>query len=231
MAVSGCGGSGASSAERAKLAKEISSQLQASSAPPDLSACVSRQSQGLSIAQLRELANAKSNPPQATKQLGFGLIATCIKQGKGIATIHALIASKFLSGPVAGTLPAVLRSCIVAKANATTPAQLAQLISAYATQDSSAAQSRARQVGVALARQCVTAPGVIGSLRPLFLAPIRRELGATSAAFRNCVVAKAERIPATELEQFVLDPSLATVRGRAFGAHAAQACIASGAKP
>jgi hypothetical protein len=231
VAVAGCGGSSSSNAERTKLGKEISSQLKASNAPTDLGSCVSRQSLGLPIAQLRTLANAGANPPQATKQLGFGLIATCIKQGHGIAAIHGLIATAFLSGPSARTLPPVLRNCIVAKANATSPAQLAQLISAYATQNVAVAQSRARQVGVTLARQCLASPGVIVALRPLFLAPIRRELGKTSAAFRNCVLAKAERIPATELEQFALNPSTAAVRGRAFGVRAARACIASGAKP
>jgi hypothetical protein len=228
--VAGCGGSGSSNAEKTKLAKEITSQLQASNAPADLSSCVGRQSLGLPIAQLRSLANAGANPPQATKQVAFGLIATCIKQGHGISTIHALIAKAILSG-AARTLPAVFTNCIVAKANATTPAQLAQLISAYATQNLAVAQSRARQVGVQLAAQCITTPGVIGALRPLFLAPIRSGLRTTSAAFRNCVVAKAERLPATQLEQFALNPSTATARGEAFGARAAKECVASGAKP
>jgi hypothetical protein len=230
VTVAGCGGSGSSNPERTKLAKEISSQLRAGNAPADLSACVGRQSLGLPIAQLRQLANAGSNPPSATKQLGYRLIATCIKQGRGIATVHALIARAILSS-AAGTLPAVFANCIVAKANATTPAQLAQLISAYATQNLAVAQSRARQVGMALAAQCITAPGVIDALRPVFLAPIRRGLRATSAAFRNCVLAKAGRIPATQLERFVLDPSASGARGQAFGANAARACIAAGARP
>ncbi|MDQ6804174.1 MAG: hypothetical protein M3065_04250 [Actinomycetota bacterium] len=230
VAVAGCGGSSSSSTERTKLSQQVASQLRADNAPQDLSGCVGQQSLGLPTAQLRDLANAGSNPPQATKQLAFRLIATCIKQGKGIAVIHGLIAKAILSGP-AKTLPPVFTNCIVAKANATTPAQLAQLISAYATQNLAVAQSRARQVGVALAARCITAPGVIGALRPVFLAPIRRGLRTTSVAFRNCVLAKAARLPATTLERFALDPSTAAARGQAFGVQAARACIAAGARP
>jgi hypothetical protein len=231
VAVAGCGGSGSSNAERTKLSKEISAQLRGSSAPPDLATCVTRQSLGLPTDQLRQVADAGPNAPPATRQLALRLVVTCIKQGRGIAAIHSLITTAFLSGPAAGSIPAVLRNCIVAKANATTPDQLAQLISAYVTQNVAVAQAQARQVGVTLAARCVAAPGVIGALRPLFLAPIRRGLRATSAAFRNCVLAKAERLPATTLEQYALNPSAASVRGRAFGENAARACIASGAKP
>jgi hypothetical protein len=226
VAVAGCGGSGSSSAERTKLAKEISSQLQASNAPPGLSGCVSRQSLALPTAQIRDLANPGSNPPPATKQLAARLIVKCIEQGQGIAAIHSLITKGILSA-AGTTLPAPFTDCIVAKADALTPAQLTQLISAYATQNLAAAQSRARQVGVVLAKRCIATRGVIGALRPLFLAPIRSGLRTTSAAFRNCVLAKAAAIPATQLERFALDPNL----GEAFGVHAGRACIASGAKP
>ncbi|HWF35117.1 MAG TPA: hypothetical protein VG295_07085 [Solirubrobacteraceae bacterium] len=228
--VAGCGGAGSSSAERSKLANEISSQLRTGSAPPDLSSCVRQQSLGLPTPQLRAVAEAGSHPPPATKQLAFGLIATCIKQGHGIALIHGLITKGILSG-LDPSQPAVFRNCIVAKANATTPAQLAQLISAYATQNLAVAQSRARQTGVALAAQCLAVPGVLRALRPVFLAPVRRDLRTTSAAFRSCVLAKAERIGAAQLERFVLNPATATARGEAFGARMARECIASGAKP
>ncbi|HWF75506.1 MAG TPA: hypothetical protein VG186_19310 [Solirubrobacteraceae bacterium] len=230
MALAGCGGSGAPSADRAKLAREISSQLQAGNAPAGLGACVSKQSLGLPTDQLRALANSGTNPPAATRQLAFRLVGTCIRQGKGIAAIHALITRAILTGSVR-TLPTVFTNCIVAKANATTPAQLAQLISAYATENLAAAQTRARQVGLGIAARCFAAPGVMGALRPLFLAPVRRYLKTTSAVFRNCVVAKFEHIPATQLEQLALNPSTASARGEALGVHAARACIASGAKP
>jgi hypothetical protein len=230
VAVAGCGGSGASSAERAKLTQEISAQMKGSSSPADLSTCVVRQSQGLPIAQLRKVANGGANPPPATKQLALGLVVACMKQGHGIAAIHQLIVNAFLAGPVK-TLPTVFKNCIVSKANATTPAQLAQLISAYANEDAKAAQSQAQHVGEGIAARCFGAPGVINAFRPLFLAPLRRELATTSAAFRNCVIAKTKLISAKELEQFALDPSAANARGEAFGANAAKACIASGAKP
>jgi hypothetical protein len=229
-AVAGCGGSGSSQAEKTKLASDISSQLRASNAPQDLSGCVGKQSQGLPIAQLRDLAHAGANPAPATKQLAFRLIVTCIKQGQGISLIHGLIAKAFLNSS-ARTLPPVVKNCIVAKANATTPAQLARLISAYATQNAAVAQAQARQVGVGLASQCLASPGVIDALRPLFLAPIRRGLASTSAAFRNCVLGKAERISGKQLEQYARDPSGASGSARAFGVNAARACIASGAKP
>jgi hypothetical protein len=227
VAVAGCGGSGSSSAERTKLAKEISSQLQASDAPPGLSGCVSRQSLALPTAQIRDLANPGSNPPPATKQLAARLIVKCIEQGQGIAAIHSLITKGILSAAAGTTLPAPFTDCIVAKADALTPAQLTQLISAYATQNLAAAQSRARQVGVVLAKRCIATRGVIGALRPLFLAPIRSGLRTTSAAFRNCVLAKAAAIPAAQLERFALHPNL----GEAFGVHAGRACIAAGANP
>jgi hypothetical protein len=227
VALGGCGGSGSSSsAERSKLAKEISSQLQAGNAPSDLTGCVSQQSLGLPTAQLRALANAGSNSPPATQQLAARLIVTCMKKGDGIELIHSLIAKGILSSS-AGKLPAVFTNCIVAKANATTPAQLDALISAYATQNQSVAQSRARQVGETLATQCLTVPRVINTLKPMFLAPIRRELRKTSAAFRNCVLAKAERLSAAQLEGFGLKPSA----GEAFGERAAKACIAAGDEP
>jgi len=230
LAVAGCGGSGSSSAERTKLAKEVSSQLEASDAPSDLTGCVSGESRGLPIAQLREVASAGSNPAPATKQLDVRLIVTCIKQGHGIGLMHVLITKAILSGP-ASTLPTAVKDCIVSKADATTPAQLVDVISAYAAQNQAAEQSRAIQLGEAIGARCVAVPGAIAAFRAAFIAPIRRELRTTSSAFRNCVMAKAEQLPAAQLERFAVDSPAAAARARAFGGNAARACIASGAKP
>lgn len=228
-ALAGCGGSGAPapSAQRTKLVEQISSQLQAGNAPAGLTDCVTGQTRGLATSQLRAIANSGANPPPATQQLAARLIATCLRQGHGIALIHELIAKGILSA--SGSLPTVYRNCIVTKANATTPAQLTQLITAYATQNPTAAESYARQVGRVLAGQCLADPRVLNTLRPYFLAPIRRSLQTTSAPFRNCVLAKAEHISAAELERFTLATS--PTAARAFGEQAATSCIDAGFRP
>jgi hypothetical protein len=228
LGLAGCGGSGSSGAERTKLANEVSAQLKASNAPADVVACVSQQSRGLPLAQLRSVAAAGANPPPAVKQVAVRLVVNCVKQGNGIASLHALIVQGILR-TASKSVPPALTQCIIAKANATTPSQLSQLISAYATQNVAGAQAYARQVGIQLGSQCAQSPGVLQALRVQFLAPIRSSMKSKhySAAFQTCVLKRSAQVTATQIEQFALNPPL----GYAFGKNAAQACIASGAKP
>jgi hypothetical protein len=231
----GCGsssGSSGDSAERAKLAGEVATQLQGSSVPADLATCVSTQAKALPIDQLRSVAKSGSKPDPATKKIAIGLVTDCIKQGKGIATLHQLIVQS-IKASASPTLPPAFTACIIAKANQTTPAQLSSLIADYANGNTTTAQSQARQVGVGLARQCLSDPGVIGALRAVFIAPIKKAFATSgySAAFKNCVLKKAEQFPAAKLQEAALNPSGANALGQAFGRDAAKACIASGAKP
>jgi hypothetical protein len=200
--------------------------------PADLAACVGQQAKGLPIDKLRAVAKGGTNPPAGTKAIAIGLVTDCIKQGKGISALHQLIVQSIKASAPA-TLPSAFTSCIVQKANQTTPTQLSQLIAQYANGSSSAAEAQAKQVGVQLAHSCLSDPGVITSLRTVFISPIKKafETSSYSQAFKNCVLKKAEQFPAAKLQQAALNPSGATALGEAFGRNAAKACIASGAKP
>jgi hypothetical protein len=234
--VAGCGSSSSSSsnnsAERAKLAGEVAAQLKSSTVPADLAACVSTQAQGLPIDELRSVAKSSANPGPATKKIAIGLVTTCIKQGKGISTLHQLIVQSIKSS-ASSTLPPAFTTCIIGKANQTTPAQLSALIADYANGNTATAQSQARQVGAGLAQQCLGDPSVVTALRSVFIAPIKKAFATSgySAAFKNCVLKKAEQFPAAKLKQAALNPAGANALGEAFGRNAAKACIASGAKP
>jgi hypothetical protein len=228
VVLAGCGGS-STNPERAKLVAKVEAQMRASNSGPDLAACVSQQSRGLSIVQLRNLANAGSNPAPATKQVAARLLTTCIGQGKGIAQFRALIVQA-ATGPAAGSIPPVFKSCLVTRVNAATPAQLAQLVSAYGSGGQSI---EARKVGAGFAAQCLDQPAVLGAARQVVLAPLRAAFKTShySVAFQKCLVTKTNQIPAPELKRWILDPATAESNGAAFGKRAAEACIASGAKP
>lgn len=235
LALAGCGGSSSSSSsnsERTKLVSEIQDQLKGSSVPADLAACVGQQAQGLPTDQLRSVANAGANPDPATKKIAIGLVSKCISEGKGISVLHQLIVQSIKQN-ASPNLPPAFTSCIIAKANQTTPAQLSALVSAYANGNESTAETQAKQVGVGLAHQCLGDPSVINALRTVFIAPIKKAFASSSysAAFKNCVLKKAEQFPAAKLQQAALNPSGASALGEAFGRNAAKACIASGAKP
>jgi hypothetical protein len=234
LLVAGCGSSSSNnnSAERDKLVKEVQSQLQGSSVPADLGACVGQQAKGLPIDQLRKVAHSGANPDPATKKIAIGLVTDCIKQGKGISVLHQLIVQS-IKANASSSLPPAFTSCIIQKANQTTPAQLSNLISQYANGSTAAAETQAKQVGVGLAHQCLGDPGVITALRSVFIEPIKKafETSSYSKAFKDCVLKKAQEFPAAKLKQAALNPSGATALGEAFGRNAAKACIASGARP
>ena len=234
-ALAGCGGSSSSSGDRSKLLSQLSSALSASGVPADLSSCVSQQAQSLPTPQLRALAEsagpASTNSPPATKQLAARLTSQCVAQGKGVDVLHrAIVGSIIAQAP--SNLPPAFTNCLVQKANTLSPATLSGLIG-LESQGQAVVQAQARQLGVGLAAQCVTAPGVIGPLRAAFVDPIKAGFATSkfSAAFKNCVLAKAESIPASQLSGMIVNPAGANAAGNAFGQQAAKACVAQGAKP
>ena len=228
VALAGCGGSSANP-ERTKLVAKVAAQMRASNSGPELAACVSQQSRALPIVQLRNLANAGSDPPAATKQVAARLLTACIGQGRGVAQFRALIVQA-ATGPAGATIPPVFKTCLITKVNAATPAQLAQLVSAYGAGGQSA---EARKVGAGFAAQCLDDPAVLAAARQVVLAPLRAAFKTAhySVAFQKCLIAKTNQIPAPELKRWILDPATAEAHGAAFGKRAAEACIASGAKP
>jgi hypothetical protein len=232
MMLAGCGGSGSSAAERTRLEHQLSAQTNASSIPPGLAPCVVQQAGKLPIDQLRAVAGAGANPPAATKKIAVGLVSACIQSGQGLAAMHALII-RSIEASTPANVPLTLKQCLISKANATTGAQLSQLVSAYASQSPALAQAQARGVGAGLGRQCLGEPQIIGTLRSLFIAPIKSALQASSysAAFKACVLKKSELFPAAKLREAALNPAGAQALGETFGRNAARACIASGAKP
>jgi hypothetical protein len=232
LLLAGCGGSSSSSSERAKLANEVSAQLQSSQAPADLVGCVSATAKGLPLDQLRAVASAGANPSPATKQIAVHMVATCVSQGKGISALHSLIAGAIVAA-APGTLPAAYTKCVVAKANATTPSQLSQLIEAYASEDQATAQAQAHAVGVGLGRECLGSPGVLASFRAIFVGTFKKGFATShySPAFQACLLRKISQVPESLLKQSALNPSGASNAGEAFGRNAARACLASGIKP
>lgn len=227
-----CGGSGASSAERTRLANEVAGQLGTARVPRDLASCITQQSRRLPLASLRKLARAGSNPSPSTKQLGEHLFVACIEQGKGVAAIHEQIVQSMLQS-LPSTTPRAFTSCLADKANAIKPGELASLVFAASRGQSSAVQAQGRRLGFAFAEQCFETPAMRPVLLGLVLAPLQRELdnGHYSAAFKTCLVGKVRMIPSADLVHLALDPAGANASGVAFGRKAAEACIASGAKP
>jgi hypothetical protein len=228
VALAGCGGSASSSANRSQLIGKLSTGLAASAVPPDLSACITQQAQGLPLAQLQSLsaASSSSNASPATRQVAARLISTCVNEGKGVSALRrGLVGSIIQQAPA--NLPLVFTNCLVAKAGAVSAGTLATLIG-YATQNQATAQQQARQVGVGLAAQCFDEPGVVDALRPSFIAELRSGMASTSVRFQNCVVAKAERLSNSQLKQMILDPNGPNSGGQKFGRSAAAACIAAG---
>ncbi len=230
FALAGCGGS-SSSKERSQLLSKISGQLSSSISGADLSNCVLNQLRGQPTAQLRKVANADNNPDPATRRLVFGFASTCVAQGHGSDAIHAAIVSSFQARTSSSTPPALV-NCVLGKVKAIPDSQLAGVVSQ--AEVSAAAESAAgRQLGVSLARQCLSQPGVLTALRSGFLAQIKVGLRSQSLspAFQNCVVQKAQHVPSSVIEQIALNPSTANARGQALGRGWAQACIAAGVKP
>jgi hypothetical protein len=228
-ALAGCGGSGSANPERTKLVAEVAAQMRASNSGAELAACVGQQSRGLPTVQLRKLANAGSDPDAAIKMVAARLLTTCIEQGKGVAQFRALIV-QVATGSAGTTIPPAFKSCLIARVNAASPSQLAQLVAAYGAGGQSA---EAPKVGAEFATQCLDDPAVLAAARQAVLAPLRAAFKTShySTAFQNCLITKTNQIPAPELKRWILDPATAESHGAAFGKHAAEACIASGAKP
>lgn len=232
LAVAGCGSSGGSNSDRAALASKVGAEVGSSQNVPGLAGCIKKESLGLPIAQLRGLANANSNSPASVKATAYRLLANCIRQGVGVSALHELIAQSVLQN-APPTLPKAYTNCVITGANATTATQLASLIDAIAAGGLNAAHTQAEQLGVRLGVQCFKQPGVLSAIRAAFTASLEQGFKSAhySAAFKNCVLGKARKISANELEQFAVHPATANSLGYQFGRNAAKACVASGAKP
>lgn len=231
LALAACGSS--SNGDRTKLSAQISSQLAASGVPADLASCVSQQAKGLPIDQLRSLANAGSNASGSVKQQAVHLVTTCVSQGKGLAGLHQQIVAGIVNRAATTNLPPVFTSCLEARANQTTPAQLSQLTALYASGNTTLGHAEAQKLGAQLAVQCLHQNDVLNALRGKFVAPFEASLSKSkfSAAFKGCLLTKAKTISTSKLEQMALHPTQAFALGQTFGRNAARACIASGAKP
>jgi len=230
-ALAGCGGS-SSNAERTQLVNKLNAQLGTSNLPGPLGTCIVRQARGLPIGQLRAVANSGSNPSSSVKQIGLHLVSECLQQGAGLTAMHQLIVQTFEQAG-GSNLPVAFRTCFEQKANATTAAQLNQLLSVYASQGAAAAQTQSIALGRQLGGECLSQPDVVSGLRASFLAPLKASFQTAhySAAFKQCVLGRLEKVTAAQLAQFALNPSSAHSLGYQFGRDAAKACIASGAKP
>jgi hypothetical protein len=230
-ALAGCGGS-SSNAERTQLVNKLNAQLGTSNLPGPLGTCIVRQARGLPIGQLRAVANSGSNPSSSVKQIGLHLVSECLQQGAGLTAMHQLIVQTFERAG-GSNLPVAFRTCFEQKANATTAAQLNQLLSVYASQGAAAAQTQSIALGRQLGGECLSQPAVVSGLRASFLAPLKASFQTAhySAAFKQCVLGRLEKVTAAQLTQFALNPSSAHSLGYQFGRDAAKACIASGAKP
>ena len=226
----GCGGSGGSSAERDRLARRLAAQ--ASSLPSGLGSCVVQEGRALPIAQLRAVAQSGPTPDPAVKPLIAHILTSCIQQGKGVSELRSTIAAQ-TAAAMPNTLPADFRTCVENKVQSLPTAQLSQLISEYATLGGNAARARGQQLGRSLGVSCLSQPGMVASLRAMFLRPIEAlaQTSRYSASFRRCVLREAERVPAARLEQLALNPASASAVGRALGEGFARACIAQGARP
>lgn len=227
--VAACGSS-ASSTERTHLTHKLTTQLRTAGVPSDLASCVTQQSRGLPLASVRELARGGAAPSGASKQ-GRQLFATCVTQGKGVSWLRAKLTQSVQQGNQLGISPA-FTTCVDQKMNAIQPSELASLLfPASATQAD--AEARGKRFGIRLADQCLAEPALRPVLLGLFLAPTERGLKAAhySAAFKRCLIGKLRNIPSSELVKMAADPSAARSIGTQFGRNAAEACIASGAKP
>jgi hypothetical protein len=229
--LAGCGGS-SSNSERTQLVNRLNAQLGTSNLPRPLGTCIIQQARGLPIGQLRAVANSGSNPSASVKQIGLHLVSECMQQGAGLTAMHQLIVQTFEHAG-GSNLPVAFRTCFEQKANATTASQLDQLLTVYASQGAAAAQSQSVALGRQLGTECLSQPNVVSGLRASFLAPLKASFQTAhySAAFKQCVLGRLEKVSASQLAQFALNPSSAHSLGYQFGRNAAKACIASGAKP
>jgi hypothetical protein len=226
--------SSASDPQRAQLLAKLPAQLQGSGDlnAPDLAACIEQQAHSLSTAELTKLANAGANPDAATKAIVARLTSTCIAQGHGTAAVRRLMSSSITS-QLDPTLPPAYRDCVLAKADQIPASQLAQLLS-VAEQSQARGTAAGRAIGVSLGKQCLGDPGVVRALKAKVLQPIKQAFGSSSqysAAFRNCLIGKAEKISAAQIREFALHPDKANAIGDALGRKWAQQCVASGATP
>jgi hypothetical protein len=231
LGAAGCGGSSSSSKERAQLLDRISGQLNSSLTAPDLSNCVLAQLRKQSNTQLRQVANAGQNPDPATRRLVFGFAAGCVAQGNGSDAIHGAIVSSF-QARASSSIPPVLSDCVLEKVKGIPDSELASVVR-QAEVSQAAEEQSGRQLGIGLAHQCLQQPQVLSALRQRFVTQVKVGLRSRSlsSAFQNCVVAKAQQVSASEIEQIALDPSTAGARGQALGQAWAKACVASGVRP
>lgn len=231
IAVGGCGGSN-SSAARTKLVKNLSAQLGRTGLPQDLASCVTQQARKLPTPQLREVSDAGSNASPATRQVVAGMLTGCIDEGKGVSELRSLL-TQSVAGGMSGSVPANYTNCVTSKVGAATPTQLSEFVSAYITGGQVAAETIGRQFGVTLGEECLQSSGMAAKIRARFLAPIENGLAAShfSAAFKSCVLHKAEHVSTSQVTAMVLHPASANALGQALGRDFARACIASGAKP
>lgn len=227
-------GSSASNTERTRLTTELSAQLKTAGVPSDLATCVTLQSRGLPLGSVRELVRAGSDAPAATDRTGNRVFATCVAQGAGVAPLRAAMVQK-IRQDMPSTLPAPFTTCIEQKANAVRPSELASLLFGASATQSGSAQTRGRQFGVRIAKQCVREPAMRSVLLGVLLRPVERGLNAGhySTAFKSCLLGKVRRIPWSGLLRVVMSGRASAERsfGVQFGRKAAEACVASGAKP
>jgi hypothetical protein len=232
FALAGCGGSSSDNAQRTRLLNEISAQLGKQAVPADLATCIVKGAHALSTSQLKSMATLKEqdiNP--SIRRLTVGLMSTCVQHGAGAASLRTSIVNSFdASAP--SSLPTAFKQCFLAKANAVSTTQLAGLISADA-QSSANETAKAEKLGHDLGAACVTQPSVIDALRVDFARSFQQSLAHAkySAAFKDCVMKKADAVPAATLTGFALDQATSQRVGYAFGQKAAKTCIAEGHHP
>jgi hypothetical protein len=230
--LAGCGGSSGSSAQRTRLLSEISAQLSRQSVPADLATCIVKGAHALSTGQLKAVATPKAQDVEPSiRRLTVGLMSTCVQHGAGAAPLRTSIVNSF-DNSAPSSLPAAFKQCFLAKANAMTTTQLAGLISADA-ESSANETAKAQKLGHDLGASCLTEPSVIDALRVDFTRSFRQSFAHSSysAAFKKCVIGKAEAVPAATLTGFALDQATSQRVGFAFGKKAATQCVAEGHRP
>jgi hypothetical protein len=231
VVLAGCGGS--SSDERTLLLHKLSAQLSHNSFyTPELTACVTQKARALPTAQLRNVVNAGATAPPGTIRVALRMVVSCVSEGHGTSALRAQISAAAGSG-LGGDLPPEYLQCLAKGLGSVPNAQLAGLVNEFAA-DPTKGHADAQQLGVKYGLACLGQPAVLHAMLPKLIAPIKAGFQARhySAAFTNCVIAKAERIAGPQVQQL----ALAQLRGQTAGAEAlgrawARACIASGARP
>jgi hypothetical protein len=208
--------------------RQLTVALKPSPFGPDLSACIAQEARGLPIGQLRTLAHTGSALPPAERPLVAQLIGDCLRHGKGLTAFRAAVASS-IRAHIAPGLPAVYTQCAVTKSNSLTIDQLVSTI---------AHPGAGFQIGVQLGLQCLREPAVFSALRGSFITSIKASTEASTlpAAFKACLLQKANGITQTQLEQLLIQringgAAAETASAQALGRSWAQQCVASGIKP